>query len=272
MNGSMINAMVAMNSSQQKLDLLADNIANVNTVGYKRKEASFQELLTTMTNQPEDFKQAGRFSPLGFSQGWGARLVNIKHDLSQGPLFQTNEPYDVAITGNALFEVMTDDAGGRGYTRNGAWQLTIDGNESYLTTKDGYPIMGKDGNRIDIPEEAQAVRVNEDGSIEGKSAAGWDIQIGQLQLVRVVNPAMLSQVADNLYKVAPGINAADVLQEATAAADSELSIRQGYVEQSNVSLTDEMTELINVQRAYQLSARALSSGDTMLGLANNLRG
>jgi flagellar basal-body rod protein FlgG len=87
-----------------------------------------------------------------------------------------------------------------------------------------------------------------------------------------VKPALLSPVADNLFAVADGVNSADVIRSVTAASGSDISIEQGYLEQSNVNLTEEMTELINVQRAYQLSARALSSSDTMLGLANNLRG
>ncbi|UVI29926.1 flagellar hook-basal body protein [Paenibacillus spongiae] len=272
MNGSMINAMVSMNSLQQKLDLLADNIANANTVGYKRKEASFEDLLSTKTQQPSGFSQPGRLTPLGFNQGWGARLGMIQPDLAQGPLKQTDEQYDVAITGDALLEVITDTAGTRAYTRNGALQLTMDNTgSSFLTTKDGYAISDVDGNRIEIPSEVQSLRIDADGSLVGETAAGA-VALGQIKLVQALKPALLSQVADNLYTVADGMNVADVLRTVTAAADNDISIRQGYLEQSNVNLANEMTELINVQRAYQLSSRALSSSDTMLGLANSLRG
>ncbi|MBB3110527.1 flagellar basal-body rod protein FlgG [Paenibacillus phyllosphaerae] len=272
MNSSMINAMVSMNGLQQKLDLLADNIANVNTVGYKRKEASFEDLLTTMTQQPEDFSQPGRRSPLGFNQGWGSRLVSIQPDLSQGPLQQTDLPYDLAISGNALFEVITDDAGTTAYTRNGAFQATMDASgETILTTKEGYPVVGTDGDRIILPTNAKSVRIDEDGSIVSQSQAGEFETIGQVRLMQAQKPAMLTQVADNLYTIADGMNVGDVLTEVDAGTDSDITIRQGYLEQSNVDLTEEMTELTTVQRAYQLTARALTSSDTMMGLANNLR-
>ncbi|MFD0714927.1 flagellar hook-basal body protein [Paenibacillus sp. GCM10027626] len=273
MNSSMINAMVSMNGSQQKLDLLADNIANLNTVGYKRKGGTFADLLTTLTNQPKDFELSGRTSPRGFQLGSGARFLGIQPDLSQGALVQTNEPFDLAIAGDALFELQTKE-GKRAYTRNGAMQLTIDQTSriAYLTTKDGYTVVGTDGNRIEIPKEADSVRIEEDGSVFGVTTSGRPFTLGQIRLVKVTNPAMLSQVADNLFVIAEGMNENNVLQRAVAGVDSDISIRQGYIEQSNVNMTEEMTELINVQRAYQLSARALTSSDTMMGLANNLRG
>ncbi len=107
MNSSMINAMVSMNGMQQKLDVLADNIANVNTVGYKRKEASFEDLLTNMKQQDAAFRQPVRLTPLGFNQGWGSRLTMVQPDLAQGPIQPTDNPYDIAIEGDALFEVQT---------------------------------------------------------------------------------------------------------------------------------------------------------------------
>ncbi|MFB9327019.1 flagellar hook-basal body protein [Paenibacillus aurantiacus] len=272
MNSSMINAMVSMNGLQQKLDLLADNIANVNTVGYKRKEASFEDLLTTMTKQPDEFSQPGRRTPLGLNQGWGSRLVSIQPDLSQGPMQQTDLPYDLAITGNAMFEVITDDAGTRAYTRNGAFQMTNDASgEAILTTKEGYPVVGADGDRIVLPTNAKSVRIDPDGTIVSQNQAGEFQEVGQLRLVQAQKPAMLSQVADNLYAVSDSLNVNDVLTDVTGGVGGDISVRQGYLEQSNVNLTDEMTELTTVQRAYQLTARALTSSDTMMGLANNLR-
>ncbi|MFC0335139.1 flagellar hook-basal body protein [Paenibacillus sepulcri] len=272
MNSSMINAMVSMNGLQQKLDILADNIANANTTGYKRKQGSFEDLLTTLKQQPEAFAQPGRLTPLGFNQGWGSRLTMVQPDLSQGQLQQTDQPYDVAIQGDALFEVMADDAGNLAYTRNGAFQLTFDNNGmNILTTKEGYPVLDTNDQRIEIPAEVKSVKFDKDGSVLGVLADGNTLALGQLKLVQAVKPALLSPVADNLFALADGLNVADVLRTVTAAPDNDISVNQGYLEASNVDLTDEMTELINVQRAYQLSARALSSSDTMMGLANNMR-
>ncbi|MBP3966928.1 flagellar hook-basal body protein [Paenibacillus lignilyticus] len=272
MNGSMINAMVSMNGLQQKLDLLADNIANVNTVGYKRKTGTFEDLLTTLKKQPEVFDQPGRLTPLGFNQGWGSRLTMVQPDFSQGPIQQTDQPLDVAIEGNALFEVTVNAEGDLGYTRGGSFQTTFtrDG-VNILTTKEGYPISSVDGNPIEIPAEMKEVRIDPNGSIIGTLPSGEIVQMGQLKLVQVDKPSLLSQVADNLFAIADGFQVEDVMHDVNASAETKIAIKQGFLEQSNVVLSDEMTELISVQRAYQLSSRALSSSDTMLGLANNLR-
>ena len=272
MNGSMINAVVSMNGLQQKLDILADNIANSNTVGYKRKGGNFEDLLTTLKQQPNSFSQPGRLTPLGFNQGWGSRLTNIQPDLSQGQLQQTDQTYDLAIEGNALFEILTDAGGNRAYTRGGSFQTSFDKNGSrILTTKEGYPVLSVNRQHIEIPPEAHEVRIDTAGHVLGKLASGETIELGQLKMVQAVKPALLSQVADNLFTLADGVNASDVIQDVVSGEGTGIMVRQGFLEQSNVNLTDEMTELINVQRAYQLSARALSSSDTMLGLANNLR-
>ncbi|QHW32569.1 flagellar hook-basal body protein [Paenibacillus rhizovicinus] len=272
MNGSMITAMASMNGLQQKLDMLADNIANVNTVGYKKKVGTFEDLLTTLKEQPEAFNQPGRLTPMGFNQGWGSRLTMVQPDLSQGPLQQTDQPFDVAIEGNALFQVQVDDAGHLGYTRGGSFQTSFTNNGiNILTTKEGYPVSSTSGQPIEIPPEMKAVSIDASGNVIGTSPAGQIVQLGQLQLVQVDKPALLNQVSDNLFAIADGVATASVLHDVTASPESKIAVKQGYLEQSNVVLADEMTDLISVQRAYQLSARALTSSDTMMGLANNLR-
>jgi flagellar basal-body rod protein FlgG len=278
MNASMINAMVSMNALQQKLDLLSDNIANVNTVGYKKREASFEDLLTNMKSQADSMGLPGRLTPLDYNQGWGARVNLIQPNLSQGPLKSTENPSDLAIEGSALFEVEVDGAGNRAYTRNGAFQLTMRANgDTILATEDGYPVVAivPDGNggfvegNIVVPE-GYSMRVDADGTVLGVSP-GDTIALGSIKLLQASRPAALTAVADNLFAIAAGINVDDVVQEIVPTMDNRIALRQGYLEQSNVQLTDEMTELINVQRAYQLAARALSSSDTMMGIANTMR-
>ncbi|MBM7566506.1 flagellar hook-basal body protein [Paenibacillus sacheonensis] len=272
MNGSTISAMASMSGLQQKLDMLADNIANVNTVGYKRKVGTFEDLLTTLKEQPEAFNQPGRLTPMGFNQGWGSRLTMVQPDFSQGPLQQTDQPNDVAIEGNALFQVSVDDAGHTGYTRGGSFQTVFTRSGiNILTTKEGYPVASVGGSSIEIPPEVKSVQIDAAGNVVGTMPTGEIQQLGQLKLVQVDKPGLLTQVADNLFTVADGMQPGDVLHDVTASAESKIAIKQGYLEQSNVVLADEMTDLISVQRAYQLSARALTSSDTMMGLANNLR-
>ncbi|MFX3634075.1 MAG: flagellar hook-basal body protein [Candidatus Pristimantibacillus sp.] len=274
MNSSMINAMVSMNGLQQKLDLMADNIANMNTVGYKRKEATFQDLLNNTTRQPEAFNQPGRLTPLNINQGWGSKLALIQPNMEQGPIKDTGNETDLAIQGNALFEVIVDENGNRGYTRSGAFQLTMNGNgDTILATAEGYPVVANvDGvERSIVIPEGDKLRVNPDGSMQGVSSDGTTVELGTIKLLQATRPTSLTQVADNLFTVADGINVNDVLQQVVPNADNGVAVHQGALEQSNVNLADEMTELINVQRAYQLSARALSSSDTMMQLANSLR-
>lgn len=275
----MINAMVSMNGLQQKLDLLADNIANVNTVGYKRKEATFEDLLNNIKRQPDAFSQPGRLTPMNFNQGWGSKMTMVQPNLSQGPMQGTDKETDLAIEGNALFEVEVDSAGNRAYTRNGAFQLTVGENgDTILATEDGYPVVANvrdaaTGNVVEgniVVPQGYRLRVNPDGTVLGVSSART-IELGSIKLLQASRPAALTAVSDNLFVIADGINVGDVVQEIIPDSENLISLRQGYLEQSNVELTDEMTELINVQRAYQLAARALSSSDTMMSLANGLR-
>ncbi|MFS0725844.1 flagellar hook-basal body protein [Paenibacillus sp. 1P07SE] len=280
MNSSMINAMVSMNGLQQKLDLLADNIANVNTVGYKRKDATFEDLLTNIKQQGEAFEQPVRLTPLGFNQGWGSRLTMIQPDMTQGPVQKSDNPYDIAIQGDALFEVITDEAGTRAYTRNGAFQLVLDQDGTpILATKEGYPLVvqrvNADGaiveERIEVPDGYE-IRIEEDGRVLGVSADGFDtIPLGQVKLVQPMKPGVLSPTADNLFVVADGLDVDDVVRAVVPDEINRIALLQGFLEQSNVNLSHEMSELMIVQRAYQMSARALTSSDTMMGLANSLR-
>lgn len=287
MNNSMINSSVSMHSLQQKLDILSNNIANVNTNGFKKKEASFEDVLTNVQSQPEGFRQQGRFSPLGFNQGWGSRLVQIQTNLSQGPIQPTGLLTDFAIQGDGLFEVSVskqDENGNQvfqpAWTRNGAFSLTPDGaGGTVLTTKEGHFIAGTDGNPIHVPVGFRPA-VEKNGTIQGyneQDPTAAPITLGQIKLVRVVRPQLLQDVGDNLYTLPAGITdgeKANILQDVNAVAGTSanrVSLMQGYLEQSNVTLSDEMTDLVIVQRALQLNSRAITSSDQMMNMANNLR-
>lgn len=274
MNSSMIKALNSMNSYQMKLDTIADNVANSNTVGYKKKSTVFEDLLTNTKNQPESFGLDGRRSPLGFNQGWGSRVTGISTDFSQGTFNETGVLTDLAIEGNALFEVQVDE-GTTAYTRDGSFQISINAaGEAVLTTSQGYPVVATlpDGTqgRIVIPD-GYSMQVLSNGSVNAVNELGDTIALGQIRLVEAARPDALVQAADNLFVVAPGVDAAQAVAQIQPDAVNRLAIRQGYLEQSNVDISTEMTDMIKVQRAYQLAARALSSSDTMMQLANNLR-
>lgn len=276
MNSSMINAMMSMHAAQRKLDLIADNIANLNTAGYKRKNASFEELLTTLKQQDERFAQPGRQTPLGYTTGWGVRMTQVYQDLSQGPIQATDNPYDLAIQGNALFEVIADEAGTRAYTRSGAFQATLnEAGDIVVTTADGYPVVVRDEGGGEGPLLLPAgyeLRVDGQGRVIAVSGDGSDVlTLGQIKLVEPVRPDALMAVSDNLFVVQDGADVADVIRDLLPGEANDVRIIQGAIEQSNVKLETEMSELLMVQRAYQLSARALSSADMMMSLANGLR-
>jgi flagellar basal-body rod protein FlgG len=288
MNHSMINSMVSMNGLQQKLDIMANNMANINTTGYKRKEATFEDILTNLRQQPQGFQREGRLSPLGFTQGWGAKLSQVTTNFAQGAMKDTGNSTDLAIEGNGLFKVRVGSGdpnlpANELYTRDGAFNLSVMENDTenvYLTTKEGHLVMGTDNNPISIPN-GYKFSVDADGVVHAYNGsipeAGSEVR-GQLELVRVLRPQFLQQIGDNLFTIPAGVAANkqevdNIVQPVTAGSGLEqpVTIRQGFLEQSNVNMADEMTELLTVQRAFQLSSRALSSSDTMLNLANNLR-
>jgi flagellar basal-body rod protein FlgG len=278
-NNSMITASSSMGALQQKLDILADNIANSNTVGYKRKTAVFEDVLTSINPQVEDFNQPGRRTPLGFTQGWGTRLMSLQTDMSQGVLQQTGNVTDVAIEGNGLFEVRTDGDinGARAFTRHGPFQLMPDANgDRVLVTNTGQQVVADTGNGEDFIRVPAGYNLSiaSDGTLTAVGNEGTTpIDMGKLKLVQVTNPELLQAVADNLFGIPSNINPTDVVRDVSQLTEAErgISVRQGFVEQSNVNMADEMTDLMIVQRAYQLSARALTSSEQMMGMANNLR-
>jgi len=272
-NNSMIAASVSMAALQRKLDLIAENIANVGTVGYKSKDAAFADVLAAFLEQERDFEQDGRRTPLGLPIGGGSRVIGILTDLSQGSPQHTGVSTDLLLEGNFLFELQTD-AGERRFTRHGAFQWRIENalGDLRLVSSNGLSVVNTDDEPVIVPAGYE-FRVGVDGTMTAVSPDGTDVvDLGTLKTVQPVRPEFLRQAGDNLFAVPEDINPDDVVMVAGAAfGGPEPSVRQGYLEASNVDLTREMTELTAALRAYQLSARALSSGDQMLQLAANLR-
>lgn len=290
MNHSMINSFVSMQGLQQKLDIIANNMANMNTTGYKRKEATFHDVLTTTMRQPETFQQAGRLSPLGLTQGWGAKLSQIQTLMAQGSLQQTDQPADLAIEGDALFEIVIPSVDENGepiqriaWTRDGAFSLKAqqgDLENVYLTTQEGHLVLGIDNLPIRIPN-GHRLRVETDGTVLAFNELQPElpvVQAGTLKLVQVVRPQLLQNQGDNLYTIPDAIDPAlgDVIRvvalDGANPEAAKVKVQQGFLEQSNVNLTEEVTEMMLAQRAFQLNAKALTSADNMMSLANTLRG
>lgn len=292
MNHSMISASASMSGLLQKLDVIANNIANQNTDGYKRKEATFADLLTTIKQQHATQQLPGRQSSQGIVIGSGARLSQIHINMAQGVLRNTNNPYDLAIEGDALFEIglRTTDADGNditrpAWTRNGALRVAlIEGNNEsgMLTISDGSPILGADNQPIYVPN-GREITIDPQGNIiatEANNPQEAGQIVGQLKIVRATRPQLLETRGENLYVLPDALSVPGQVEQVMEQLDLALfdtgsapvRIRQGFLEGSNVDVGDEMSELIQMQRAFQLNARALTSADTMMNLANTLRG
>ncbi|MDO7906535.1 flagellar basal-body rod protein FlgF [Paenibacillus sp. JX-17] len=273
MNNSMINAMVSMNSIQQRLDVISDNIANVDTVGYKGKQTSFEDTLTRVQQQPETYKQDGRSTPLGFNMGYGVRLGAITKDMSQGPLKETGQPTDLAMEGSGLFAVEAN--GTKAWTRDGSFHFNPDPanpKQMVLVTKEGYPVLNRQGQPVTAPVNSK-VAIDDQGNVLVRIGNAAPVVGAQIQFVDPQRPDGLTQQDDNLFVLSGGLTENDVFgANAALTIPADSRIRSGYLEQSNVDLTTEMTQMMQIQRTYQLAARALTSSDTMMNLANNMRG
>lgn len=278
MNNSMISAKVSMTAIQQRLDVISDNIANVNTAGYKSKQAAFEDVLTRVQQQPDKYKLDGRSTPMGYNLGFGARLTSVTKDMSQGTLNETGSPTDLAIEGNAMFAVEAN--GQKMWTRQGAFHFVPDPTPNpnpnapqmmVLVNGEGYFALDRQGNRITAPNNSK-VAFDEKGNLLIRRGNEANATIGaQLQLVDIERPEGLVQYADNLFGLDAGLTEDDVFGANAATRDAVATIRAGFLEQSNVDLTQEMALLMQGQRTYQLAARALTSSDSMAGLANTIR-
>lgn len=288
MNRTMISSAVSLAALQQKLDMIANNIANMNTDGYKRQEASFQDVLTSKLSQHPDTNHPARATTPGLMVGGGARLHGLTLDLTQGALKETGRSLDFAIEGQALFEieiplfnaedepVLVEDGQvfETAWTRSGSFQFSVlDDGYKMLTTAEGYPVLLDNDQYVIVPGDSD-IQVDETGLVTYTDEEGMIQEAGRLKLMRVLRPDYIELVGNNMYRLSAAVQDQDNVLEMVNFEDPAqrgIAVRQHYVEQSNVDLTTEMTELIMVQRAYQLNARALMAGDTMMNLANQLR-
>lgn len=274
MNQTMISAAVSMNGLQRKLDIIADNVANLNTKGYKRKTASFADVLTNVQQHNDDFRQPGRVTPMGYTLGYGSMLTDLSRDMSQGSLQHTGVSTDVALQGNALFEVGTPT--GTAWMREGSFHYIIDEDERILTSAEGHPVMSTNDTEIRIPAGYE-MKIDEAGRVFGVKTGEPDEELGQIKVVRPLKPELLVQTENNLYVLPQGTDRNTIVETLNLTGDRSdpnaphVYVMQGMLEESNVSMVDEMADLIQAQRAYQLASRALMSGDAMWGLANSLR-
>ena len=248
-----------MQSQQMNLDVISNNLANVNTTGFKKSKIEFQDLLYQSTRAAGSEQGGGNQLPTGLSIGHGSRPVATAKIFTTGELSHTGEQLDIALQGDGFFEVQLPD-GTRAYTRDGALKLASDGR---VTTSDGLVVQG---GFQPIPAGTTDVSIAASGDVTTKGSSGT--QSFKVTLVRFVNPAGLEPVGRNLYRETPASGTPEI---GNAGENGFAAMQQGFLEMSNVKVVEEMVNMIVAQRAYEVSAKAVQASDEMMSLANNLR-
>jgi flagellar basal-body rod protein FlgG len=250
-----------MSAQQMVLDNTANNLANINTTGFKRTQVDFQDLLYATLRQPGATSVQGQQLPTGIQIGNGVRVAGTTRLFSTGALENTGNSLDMAIEGDGFFQI-TNPGGGFRYTRDGSFRL----NSNYqLVTADGYFVEP----RITFPADTVSITVGTDGTVSATTAGSptTSTQIGRLTVMRFPNPAGLSGEGRNMYAESP---ASGSPQTFTPGQNGTGQLRGGFLEQANVDVVQEMVNLIQAQRAYEFNTKAIRVADEMLSYSNDL--
>lgn len=263
---SLWTAASGMISQQTNVDTISNNIANINTVGYKKETAEFKSLLyqTIQTNSTDN---QGNPKPVGVQVGLGVRNSAITSQFDQGALTETGNSLDLAIKGNGFFMVELAD-GSIGYTRNGSFISSMVEGGIAISDSDGNPLLDVNGEPIvlDTSVKMSEISIDSAGNIGFKGEDGNVVNTGiRIGISNFSNPAGLEKCGGSIFKQT------DASGEAALTTTGTSSIVQGYLESSNVQTVDEMVNLIVAQRAYEMNSKIISASDTMLQQANNLR-
>ena len=261
MNQALWIAKTGLDAQQTKMSNIANNLANSSTTGFKRSRAIFEDLLYQNVRQVGAKSSQDTQLPSGLQLGTGVRTVATEKLFTQGNLTQTENLLDMAIEGRGFFQILMPD-GGQAYTRDGSFQVDDQGQ---MVTSGGYVLQPS----ITLPENALSVNIGRDGtvsvSLPGTTAVS---QVGTVQLADFVNPAGLQAVGENLFLES---NASGSPQTGNPGLNGLGSLVQGYVESSNVNVVEELVNMIETQRAYEMNSKAISTTDQMLQyVAQNL--
>lgn len=253
-------ARTGLDAQQTNLDVIANNLANVSTNGFKRSRAVFEDLIYQTLRQPGAQSSQQTQVPAGLQIGTGARPVSTARLFTQGNLQKTDNTLDVAIQGNGFFQILLPD-GTTAYTRDGSFQKD---NQGQIVTADGYPVQPN----ITVPANALSLAIGQDGTVTvtqpGSSAT---TQIGSIQVATFINPAGLQSMGQNLFLETA---ASGTPTPNTPGQNGSGIVNQGYVETSNVNVAEELVTMIQTQRAYEINSKVISTSDAMLGRLTQL--
>ena len=259
MNQALWIAKTGLDAQQTRMSVVSNNLANANTVGFKRDRASFEDLLYQQVRQPGGSSSQETQLPTGLQTGTGVRVVATSKQFAQGNMQQTGNALDIAVNGRGFFEVLLPD-GSPAYTRDGSFQVNAQGE---LVTNSGYPLQPG----MQIPEGAQSITIGNDGTVTVQIAGQpTPQQVGTLTLTDFINPAGLQAKGENLYLETAASGPA---QNGSPGLNGLGTLQQGALESSNVNVVEELVSMIETQRAYEMNAKAISTADAMLGFLNN---
>jgi|TARA_B100000787_G_scaffold94537_1_gene69790 flagellar basal-body rod protein FlgG len=259
MDSSLWVAKTGLDAQQRRMSVVANNLANVNTTGFKRDRAVFEDLLYQTISQPGAQVDQNSNSPTGLLVGTGTRVVATEKIHSQGNMIQTDNALDVAIDGDGFLQTLRAD-GSIGYTRDGSFKLN---NIGQLVTANGNLLQPA----ITIPNNSRSITIGKDGTVSVQTASQPAAQIvGNIQIASFINPAGLQAMGGNNYKETSASGAAQVM---TPTQNGAGSLVQGALEASNVNVVESMVNMIETQRAYEVNSKAIAAADGMLRFINN---
>jgi flagellar basal-body rod protein FlgG len=259
MNPALWAAKTGLDAQQTRMSVTSHNLANVNTSGFKKGRAVFEDLLYQNVKQVGSATSQDTQSPTGISLGTGVRVVATEKTYTQGSLLQTDNGLDMAIEGRGFFQILMPD-GTVGYTRDGSFKTNAQGE---LVTSSGYTVQPG----ITIPDGAQSVSIGSDGTVTVQLAGqAAPVQVGSIQLVDFINPAGLQARGQNIVVETASSGPA---QTGTPGLNGLGTIRQGSLESSNVNVVEELVNMIETQRAYEMNSKAIATTDQMLEYISN---
>ncbi len=255
-------AATGMLAQQLNVDVISNNIANMTTTGFKRQRAEFQDLLyQDLRRAGASSSDAGTIVPSGIQIGVGVKTASVYRIADQGGMEATENTYDLAVQGDGYFRVLMP-SGEEAYTRAGSFQVSATGE---IVTQDGYTVLPS----ITVPQDALSVTINSSGEVQVKLDGQVNLQtVGQIDLAIFFNEAGLQPMGDNLYLESAASGAASVGVPGSVGFGT---VRQGYLESSNVNAVGEITALISAQRAYEMNSKVITTADEMMSVTNQLR-
>ena len=258
---AMRTAASGMAAQQLNVDTISNNLANVNSTGYKKSKVEFQDVLYQRLRGSGAESAAGTSTPVGLDVGYGVKPAATQRSFTQGTLQASGNPLDLSVDGEGFFQVLLPD-GEIAYTRDGAFKLSADGQ---MVTPDGLFVQPG----ITIPADAELIMVSNDGLVAVRVPGDAEAQeIGQIELAKFVNAAGLEAIGHNLF-IETAASGVPILGNPTLEGFGR--INQGYLEMSNVEIVEEMVNMIIAQRAYEINSKAIQTSEQMTEIANNLK-